>query len=79
MDRGFSNRHYRALIELLIAARKEADLSQTALAAKLESRQQFVSKYETGERRLDAIEVLEIADALGADGYKMLREARGTK
>lgn len=29
--------------------------------------QSFVSKYETGERRLDVIEFLEVADALTLD------------
>ena len=41
------------------------DLSQTELAVKLGKRQQFVSKYESGERRLDFVEVLDVAKILG--------------
>jgi transcriptional regulator with XRE-family HTH domain len=40
-------------------------LSQEELAAKLGRRQQFVSKYESGERRLDFFEVLDVAKTLG--------------
>jgi transcriptional regulator with XRE-family HTH domain len=62
------------LIELLRAARKRSRLSQTALAEKLGRRQQFVSKYESGERRLDFIEVLDIASALGISPEGLIRE-----
>lgn len=56
---------YQTLKTLLIEARREAGLTQTELAAKLSRPQSFVSKYERGERRLDVIEFLEVADALG--------------
>ena len=36
--------------------------------------QSFVAKYEGGERRLDVIEFIAIAQALGADPFKLLRE-----
>jgi transcriptional regulator with XRE-family HTH domain len=40
-------------------------LSQEELAEKLGRRQQFVSKYESGERRLDFFEVVDVAMILG--------------
>ena len=63
---------YAAAIELLREARKDAGLTQAALAERLGSRQQFVSKYESGERRLDVIEYLDIADALCVDTQRIL-------
>lgn len=36
--------------------------------------QSFVSKYESGERRLDVAEFVRIARALGADPIKMMRD-----
>lgn len=56
---------YRELIDKLVAARKEQGLSQEALAKALDRHQQFVSRYETGERRLDAVEFVDIARQLG--------------
>jgi transcriptional regulator with XRE-family HTH domain len=64
-NKGFQDARYRAVISRLIAARKEAGLSQGALADRLVRHQQFVSRYETGERRLDIIEVVDIAAVLG--------------
>lgn len=54
--------HFRTL---LIQARKARGLTQMELADKLRKPQSFVSKYERGERRLDVIEFIEVADALG--------------
>ena len=55
---------YRDLIDRLVIARKERGLSQEALAKQLGRHQQFVSRYETGERRLDAVEFVDIARQL---------------
>jgi transcriptional regulator with XRE-family HTH domain len=47
-------------------------MSQTELAQKLGQRQQFVSKYESGERRLDIVEFVDVARALNLDWAPML-------
>lgn len=52
------------LISLLRDIRKEAGLSQLQLANKLGMPQSFVSKYESGERRLDVLELRIICSAL---------------
>lgn len=44
-----------------------ADLTQAQLAARLDRPQSFVAKYEGGERRLDVIEFMEVAEAIGFD------------
>lgn len=58
---------------MLRAARGRASLTQEDLARRLGRRQQFVSKYESGERRLDFIEVLDVARALGLDPNDLIR------
>jgi transcriptional regulator with XRE-family HTH domain len=53
------------LQRLLTETRGVAGLTQMALAKKLKRPQSFVSKYESGERRLDLVELQEICKALG--------------
>ncbi len=49
-------------------------IHQAELAAALGVRQQFVSKVETGERKLDIMEMLEIAEALRMDIPTLLQQ-----
>jgi transcriptional regulator with XRE-family HTH domain len=56
---------YAVLQELLIELRHERQLTQMQVAERLGVPQSFVSKYETGERRLDAVELFKIAQVLG--------------
>lgn len=70
--KGFSDPRYRALIASLVDARKAARLSQSGLASRLNRHQQFVSRYETGERRLDAVEFADIALTLGLNPAQLL-------
>lgn len=63
--KGFGDARYRSLVIQLVEARKATGLSQAALAQKLFRHQQFVSRYETGERRLDVVEFVDVARALG--------------
>ncbi len=50
---------------LLRSIRREAGLRQSDLAERLRRPQSYVSKYESGERRLDLIELVEICQAIG--------------
>lgn len=50
---------------LLKQVRLEASLTQVDLAEKLGQPQSFVSKYESGERLLDVVELRQICDAVG--------------
>jgi transcriptional regulator with XRE-family HTH domain len=59
------NAAYDLLREFLKKTREGKGFSQAQLADKLDVPQSFISKYETGERRLDVVETLEICAALG--------------
>lgn len=67
------------LQQLLIAARQAAGLTQAELALRLKRPQSFVSKYETGERRIDLVELLELADTMNFDAVDLLQRLRQTK
>ncbi|MBX3027065.1 helix-turn-helix transcriptional regulator [bacterium] len=74
MTRSVFTGRYERLRKLLVGARKAAGMTQAELAAKLRRPQSYVSKYERGERRLDVIEFLEVAKAVGADPVAILQE-----
>lgn len=54
-----------AVQQLVREMRKEAGLTQAELAALLDRPQSYVSKYESGERRLDIIELNELCRTCG--------------
>lgn len=53
------------LPSLLREARQQANLTQQQLARTLGQSQSYVSKYESGEQRLDLTELEAICDAVG--------------
>ena len=57
---------------MLRERREAAGITQTDLSRRLGRPQSFISKYERGERRLDVIEFLDVAEALGSDPVQLL-------
>lgn len=55
---------YARLQEALMAARRGQNLTQVEVAERLGKPQSFVSKYESGERRLDVVEFIEVCTVL---------------
>ena len=51
--------------QIMRSLRQESGLTQSDLAALLDVPQSFISKYESGERRLDVLEARRICAALG--------------
>ena len=74
MQKSLYSRQHQRLCELLTQARLAAGLTQVDVARRLGKPQSFVSKYEGGERRLDVIEFLAIAHAIGIDPAAILAE-----
>lgn len=68
------SRNSEELLRRLIEAREGQDLKQAELAERLGRPQSFVSNYERGQRRLDVIEFIEIAKALGLDPVGVVGE-----
>src|SRR2546423_1706200 len=52
---------YREFLKRLKAARRDAGLTQVAVAKRLGKPQSFISKCETGERRVDVVELDDLA------------------
>lgn len=68
-----SPRHVR-LVQLIVDKRKEAGLSQADLAKAIDRYQSVVAAIESGGRRIDVIEFLDLAETIGFDPHEMLRE-----
>ena len=56
---------YDVFLERLIRAREEAGLTQRQVSARMGMAHSFLSKCETGERRVDVIEFLQLAKLYG--------------
>jgi transcriptional regulator with XRE-family HTH domain len=67
MDKSIFTAEYAVLLELLRAARATAGLSQVELARRLGVSQSFVTKMESGDRRLDVIQLRTVCRVLGTD------------
>jgi transcriptional regulator with XRE-family HTH domain len=64
----------RLLGELLVETRARAGRKQSDVAEKLGLPASYLSKIESGTRRLDVIELIRIAEAIGADPAEIVRE-----
>lgn len=63
---------YAELVARLRRVRRIQRLTQKALGLRVGKSQSFVSKYETCERRLDPIELLDLCAALGVAAREVL-------
>lgn len=56
-----------ALVVALTQARKDAGLSQAALAKTLRCQQSLIARIESGERRIDLVELVIVSRAIGME------------
>lgn len=77
MVKTLGTERHKALIALLVEKREAAGLTQTELAAKLGEYQSFVARLESGQRRVDVVEFLGLAELLHFDPAKAIRQIVG--
>ncbi|MFG1282690.1 MULTISPECIES: helix-turn-helix domain-containing protein [Xanthobacter] len=68
-----SPRHMR-LVQIIVDKRREAGMSQSDLAEALGRYQSVVAAIESGGRRIDVVEFLELAETIGFDPHDVIRE-----
>ena len=73
-----SKRH-KLLIELVVAERKHAGIRQVVLAKKIKRSQTWIARTESGERRLDVVELIDLAEAIGFDAGAIVAEVQQSK
>jgi transcriptional regulator with XRE-family HTH domain len=74
MSKSLHSAEYAALCQKLLAMRKAANLSQRELGRRLSVPASWVSKVETGERRIDLIEFGWFSSACGFDPASAARD-----
>lgn len=67
MPRSVFTDAYTAFRDTLVAVRKDAGVTQVELAERLGKPQQFISKIENGDRRVDLVEFVAVCRALRID------------
>ncbi|WP_267382312.1 MULTISPECIES: helix-turn-helix transcriptional regulator [unclassified Sphingomonas] len=67
---------YRILIDALAKVRRDRGISQRELARRLSKPPSFINKIELLERRLDILEFVVIAEAMGVPVADLLTELR---
>lgn len=73
MKKSLHTAEHKIVLELLVQARLSAGLKQQELALQLGVPQSFISKYETGERRLDLLELRAICRALDLSVFDFIQ------
>lgn len=76
MQKSLSSSKHKKFLTLLRQVREEAGLRQVDVAKRLDQPQSFVSKYESGERRLDLLELEIVCEACDTDLETFVRRYR---
>ena len=79
MQKTLGSKQHRALIEFLTQQRETLGMTQSALAEAIGEYQSFVARLESGQRRLDVIEFLRLAEVLQFDAKAVLADLQKFK
>ena len=64
---------HKALLRFLVEKRKKAGLRQVDVGKRLGRYQSYITNIETGQRRIDVVELVELADAIGFDPREAIK------
>ena len=68
---------YETVIRYLRDYRERNKLTQSDLSKALGKHRAYVNKYESGSRRLDLLEMMDVFDELGVSVYEIMKAIRG--
>lgn len=75
MPKSLNSPRHELVKSALIEQRKAAGLTQSEVAQKLGRPQSYVAKVEGGERRVDIVELIDLAQVIGLDLEALLSRA----
>jgi transcriptional regulator with XRE-family HTH domain len=79
MAKTLGSPRHEAVRAFLVDAREKAGLTQAAVANQLGRYQSFVATIEAGQRRVDIVELLDLADTIGFDAAALVRRLKKVK
>ena len=65
---------YASFVAMLVERRRRSGLSQQAVADALGWNQSIIAKVESVQRRLDVVELVRIANVVGFDASRLVKE-----
>ncbi len=74
MEKTLTSETHAKLVRMLIDKREAAGVTQTELASKLGEYQSFVARLESGQRRIDVVEFIQLSRVLEFDAKSFIEE-----
>ncbi len=74
MQKTLGSKGHQTLVNLIVDKRKSAGLTQDDVAEMLGEHQSFVARLESGQRRIDVIEYVTLAQVIGFDAAEALKQ-----
>ena len=79
MGKTLNSRRHKSLVDLLVKRREVIGMTQAELAARLGQYQSVVARLESGQRRIDVVEFLELSEILGFDAVQAFKTIKAKK
>lgn len=73
MGKTIYTKTHKSLVKRLVEAREQAGLLQEEVAKKLGRTQSYVSKLESGQRRIDIVQIKELAKLYKKDPEDLIK------
>lgn len=74
MPKTLGDIRHKQLVRILIQKRRDAGLSQVELAQQMKVYQSLIARLESGERRVDVVELIRLSEILSFDPAEVVRE-----
>ena len=74
MEKTLTSETHAKLVRMLIDKREAVGITQTELASKLGEYQSFVARIESGQRRIDVVEFIQLSRVLKFDAKSFIEE-----
>ncbi len=79
LGKTLNSRRHKSLVDLLVKRREVIGMTQAELAARLGQYQSFVARLESGQRRIDVVEFLELSEILDFDAVQAIKTIKAKK